>query len=118
MKNLLWFKLYYTKIALLFTKSFKRQKYIDDLNQHIESFLSKFDEDDIDTIKEQMKCIREQCCEELFSEEFCIYNFLKFGKVRLDIDKYLPEDCQTFSQFNQSLQKALMVIDYDKNLEE
>ncbi len=118
MRRLLWIKLYYTKLALLFTRSFKRQKYIDSLNQHIEVFLSKFDEDDISTIKKQMKYVGKQCCEELFSEEFWIYDFLKFGKSRLEIDKYQPEDCQTFAQFNQSLQMALMAIDYDRNLED
>jgi hypothetical protein len=118
MRNLLWFKLYYTKIALLFTKSFKRQKYIDNLNKFIEDFMSEFDEDDINTIKEQIKYIRKQHCEELFSKEFYIYDFIKFGKARLEIDKYKPKECQTFAQFNQSLQMALMAIDYDKNLEE
>jgi hypothetical protein len=101
---------------LLITKSFKRQKYINLLNRFIDDCVKEFDRNSIDILKEQIQYLNEQECDELFSEEFWIYDFLKFGKTRLEIDDYHPQDCRTFQKFNDSLRIALMIINYEENL--
>jgi hypothetical protein len=108
-------KLLYTKLALLFTPCYKRQKYIDKINKYIEECLSEFNEDMVSENMTQINVLPEEDCDELFSKSFDYYDLLKFGKSRLEIDDYNPEDCRTFAQYNNALRLGLMAIDYEES---
>lgn len=105
---------------LLITRSYRRQKYIDELNECIEenfTLLSMFNKNPVVDIKDQFDSLTsEEEREQLFLESFKGYKLLKFGKTRLEVDAFNPEDCRTFSQFNDALKKAFMVMDYVDNL--
>lgn len=117
MKEELIYKLFYTKFMLLITRSFKRQKYIDRLSDYIQKCFSEFDEELVDSLIEQVEFLSEKDCDRLFSEYFAFYRFIKFGKTRLEVDKYNPEDCRTFQQFNNAVKMSFLLIDYEENLE-
>ncbi len=117
MKNDILNKLTFIKLMLLLLPCYKRQKFIDALKSDIEKYLAEFNEDAIKEIKEQIKSLDEYDCNELFSESFGYYRFLKFGKGRLEIDDYKPEDCRTFAQYNDILRLGMVAIDYEKKLE-
>jgi len=116
MKDDILKKLFYTKFMLLVSKRFKRQKFIDKLNSFIEKCLLEFDQQSINELREQVEFLSEEECNELYSTTFEYYDFLKFGKNRLKVDEYNPEDCRTFKQYNDALKIAFMAIDFEENL--
>lgn len=92
---------------ILIMPEFLRQGYIDDLKCYIKQYSLEFDAEDLGGIVDQMDCLGENDLNELFSESFGVYNVLKFNKVK---NKYQK-------QFNDALRIALMVSDYEENLE-
>lgn len=117
MKSDILKKLIYIRITLLLTKSFKRQKYIDESRLYVENKLSEFHEETVDTIKSQISGLPRKDVDKLFCKYFWYYRIIKFGNLRLAVDSYLPRDCRTFSQYNKILRLALVAIDYRKNLD-
>lgn len=109
-------KLFRTKMKLLFTPCYKRQKYIDNLIVYLNEYKSEFDEESIKELNKQKNLLTSKEVELLFSESFSEYNFLKFGKTRLEVDAYNPNDCRTFAQFNEVLKMLLLVSDFEDNL--
>jgi len=116
MKNESFKKLAITKIKLLFTPCYKRQKYIDDLVMYLLKYKSEFNEEAINELIEQKESLSKEDEEKLFSMSFDEYDLLKFGETRLSVDKYHPEDCRTFAQFNEALKIILMISDFEENL--
>ena len=109
-------KLYLAKIKLLLVPCYKRQKHIDDLVMYLNEYKSEFNEESIKELNKQKNILTSKEVELLFSESFSEYNFLKFGKTRLEVDAYNPNDCRTFAQFNEVLRMLLLVSDFEENL--
>lgn len=106
----------YTKLMLLMSKYYKRQKYIKELNNYVEECLREFNEDSINVLKEQLSFLTKKDCDELFSKSFWYYKLFRFGNIRLEVDAYHPKECRTFLQYNDILNLCLAVIDYEENL--
>jgi len=116
MRNESFNKLLRTKLKLLFTPCYKRQKYIDDLVMYLTHYKSEFDQESIKELNKQKNVLTSKEVDKLFSESFNEYNFLKFGKARLEVDAYNPIDCRTFAQFNEALRMILLLADFEENL--
>lgn len=109
-------KILCAKTMILLVPCYKRQKYVDNLRGFIMGQVLDCDEDFMDDEFDQLEYLSYNEKEELFSSSFTIYNILRFGKTRIEIDNYNPEDCRVFEQFNKLLQISCLLDDYENNL--
>ncbi len=116
MKNKILINLFLIKLALLLSKSSKREQYIKILIEKTEVYLAQFDKKEVNRLIRQINCLDENLSEKMFSENFLIYNILKFGKISLEVDNYNFKEFQTFKKYNDILKITLSIIDFEKSL--
>lgn len=100
-------KLFRTKFVVLAMPEEEKIVSVDELRCYLRQYLLEFDAEDVGRIIDQIDSLTIDDRELLFSESFFLYNILKFDDI-----------CSNQRmQFNDALRIALMLFDYEENLE-